>query len=169
MATSTVAKRCFRMICPSRHVWIEMISKSSTHRWVQIGLTERGIEDIGDVSSIQSFIHPGQCITRGQEIVKIHFEGHAITAADELYHTVWETFEGQLAVVSPVSGTVLEQQNEIESDLQEEEEIDSDTVLAALMITGDEWKQTCRETQLVNEQQYQILIQNMTRGKFAEQ
>jgi hypothetical protein len=169
MAASTVAKQALRMFHPSRHLWIDTVSKTLSHRHLQIGLTERGLEDIGDVTSIQCLIEKGRSVTRGQELLQIHYEGHSITSADELYHTVWETFDDYVTIESPLSGTTEEEcgKSQILNNL-DEEEIDSDTILVTLTVPEEEWKRGCQEQQLVDEQQYMRLIRSMTRGKFAE-
>lgn len=114
---------------------------SSTHqqhyhreqKWyrVQLGLTQRGLDDIGDVSRIERMISdppspaastslPSAASTsaepsaqqlvdvaRRQELLRIYHEGHIITSADELYHAVWDTITDHVSICSPVAGKIL--------------------------------------------------------------
>lgn len=182
MAVFTIAHKCFRMFYPSRHLWFDTISKTSasTHRRrrrVQMGLTQRGLDDIGDVVSITQPSHDqSNIITKGQELLRIHFEGHFITSADELYHTVWETYEDHLTIESPFSRILKEKGyslvpsstgNPIPRE-QDEIVLDSDTVLITFQVPETEWERCIQQQQLVKEQQYQQLLRSMARGKFAE-
>ena len=60
----------------------------------------------------------------------MEWEGHWITSADELYHTVWETFSGMTHIKSPVSG-VVEEVKIIPPSIC----LDDDTVLVKLTST----------------------------------
>jgi hypothetical protein len=139
-----------KLFVPSRHVWLramqipppsqcmsmpssskvlqEVVSSRShggapDDDWrVDVGLTCRGIEDIGDVqdyefnsdlvqattySSSSSSSSPRRILTAETEtVLTIHWDAHRITAADELYHTVWETISEQTLVKCPVNGWV---------------------------------------------------------------
>ena len=46
-------------------------------------------------------------IKRGDNLVTIDWEGHTITDADELYHTIWETFTDQTTIKSPINGKIM--------------------------------------------------------------
>ena len=73
---------------------------------LEMGLTERGIDDIGDVSSIQLVVHKNNLLSEGDDLLRIEWEGHSITSADELYHTVWENFSGVTILKSPLDGRI---------------------------------------------------------------
>jgi hypothetical protein len=157
-----LTKKCFRMFLPAQHLWIETISSSHSHRWLRIGLTQRGLEDIGDITSIQPSISAktGGFVDRGQDLMRINFDGHSITSADELYHTVWDTFSDQVSIFSPLPGLLL-------PIAVRDEKINEDTSLATLKVSEDEWQQAC-ERYLVHESQYRKLILNWPRGKFSD-
>jgi hypothetical protein len=82
-------------------------------------MTSRGIEDIGDVQDYEfdsdlvkapnssSSSSPRRILTAEKEtVLTIHWDAHRITAADELYHTVWETISERTLVTCPVNGWV---------------------------------------------------------------
>ena len=125
------------------------------------------MQDIGDVTKlvVPTAVHTGS-VERGQELLQIHFEGHSITSADELYHTVWETFSDQVNIVSPISGNLSDDNNPIDDD--GDPIIDEDTVLASLKVEEDEFQRQCMENILVHEPQYLKLVQNMDPGKFSD-
>ncbi|KAL3925978.1 MAG: hypothetical protein SGILL_000025 [Bacillariaceae sp.] len=183
-AASATSKLLRKVFHPTRHLWLETVAQTPSHRWLKIGLTERGIEDIGDVTSVQSTVLSQQDrqndkdfqVKRGQELLQIHFEGHAITAADELYHTSWETFSDQLNVVSPISGTLLSAMDDdddndgsiLTNEAHDDEIIDEDTVLARLKVKEGDFQRQCMEHNLVHEPQYIRLVQKSGPGKFSD-
>jgi hypothetical protein len=201
----TLVAKCARLFNPSNHLWFRAIpisssftsspssssSSSSSPIRIEIGLTKRGIEDIGDITSIQSLVVPNNSsstiinnninkfatanlVTRGQELVQIHYEGHTITSADELYHTVWETYTDQLSVCSPVEGQFIELDATTTTTTTThnhgDDYIDDTTVLIAnLITTKEEWESARVDNLLVEETCYLEAIRNLPRGKFAEQ
>lgn len=194
-AAASTTKCLRRLFSPSQHLWVDSSNSSSTfvaglsgrrrRRLLQIGLTERGMEDIGDVTMIQlSFLQQQQqkpmVVARGHPLVTIHFEGHSITSADELYHAVWETYEDTVTVESPVEGIVAtviltgtdtaatgaaSATTLFDPDM---EEMDADTILATLEVSEEEWLRACRDGQLVSEEDYQHRLLGLARGKFAK-
>lgn len=144
---------------------------SATSIRLEIGLTERGMEDVGDVTSIQFMVPKTNTtnIAKGQELLQIHYEGHSITSADELYHTVWETFTGKLSVYSPVTGQFLERSATPTTETQNQDcSIDDTTTLVANLITTKEEWESARMENLVGETCYLEAIRKLPRGKFAE-
>ena len=125
------------------------------------------MEDIGDVVKVvQKSSNDYLYVERGQELLQIHFEGHSITAADELYHTAWETFSDQINIVSPISGNLASDDEHVA--IKNDTIIDEDTVLASIKVKEDEFQQQCRENMLVQEPQYLKLLQSIGPGKFSE-
>ena len=181
----------FRMFHPSRHLWVRATSTTTTasassglsyhrplHRMLEIGLTERGIEDIGDITSIKTSMimnlgnendnknnnaivvqNVNNNVSKGDELLQIHFEGHTITSADELYHTIWETYSDLLSVKSPVSGSVV--------DITHDDDFDEDTVIVKMEVSEEEWQDACRN-QLIPEPGYLRLLETLPRGKFSD-
>lgn len=127
-----------KLFMPSRHVWLRAMKVSSSSMsmpskvlpvssssdgagdWrVDVGMTFRGIEDIGDVQKYEFetdivqaansslALLPRRILSAGKDtVLTIHWDAHHITAADELYHTVWETISEQTLVTCPVNGWV---------------------------------------------------------------
>ena len=155
-----------KLFLPSQHLWLRATGLNSgsssmgttsqrnggTDRgklsWlVDIGLSLRGLGDIGDVSGVRC-VRPvsskqegsissgkddgigrnGWVAKAGDEVLAIDWDAHKITAADELYHTVWETFSETTYIKAPVSGDIV-------AIIQpgEEETLDEDTVLVRMM------------------------------------
>jgi hypothetical protein len=94
--------------------------------------------------------------------LQIHFEGHSITAADELYHTSWETFSDKMNILSPLSGTLGDNDNSFHHD----QIIDEETVLATIKVEEEEFQRQCKEGNLVHEPQYLKLVRSISPGKF---
>jgi glycine cleavage system H lipoate-binding protein len=171
-----------RMFHPSRHLWIRATTTTTSaaassglsyhhrplHRMLEIGLTERGLEDLGDITSIKKSItvnlgnnnSSNPIVSKGDELLQIHFEGHTITSADELYHTVWETYSDLLSVKSPVSGAVVD-------ITHDHEDFDEGTVIVKMEVAEEEWQNACRN-HLLPEPGYLNLLETLPRGKFAD-
>lgn len=162
MVPPTLLRAGRKLVSPSQHLWIRardtfMCSKSGEKTHVlEMGLTHRGVEDIGDVQSI-SLLQPDSQVRKGQDLLRVSWEGHAITAADELYHTVWETVEGFTMIQSPMTGVVQETDTPW---------IDADDSL--LSMTATEKSLFTAFSHLVCEDSYNKIIQNMPPGRFAE-
>jgi hypothetical protein len=165
--------KCARFFHPSKHLWFRPIPvPSAASVRLEIGLTERGMEDIGDITSIQSMISTNGStnIVKGQELLQIHYDGHSITSADELYHTVWETFSDKVSVHSPVAGEFMKTSDTttITSQYQEYFIDDSTALVVNLVTTKEEWESASKEY-LAGETLYLEAIQKLPRGTFAEQ
>jgi glycine cleavage system H lipoate-binding protein len=134
---------------------------------VEIGFTERGMEDIGDVLLLNKAwktTENNDIVQRGTTLLLIEWEGHSITGADELYHTVWENFSGVSEVVTPLSGVVEEINHKPSPQLW----FDEDTILAKVVTTEEEWSRAQKERILVKEPEYIRHVQGLPRGLFAE-
>ena len=128
---------------------------------IQLGLTKRGLDDIGDISHFERKLSPtrqpktrqhqqqdqqrpvdgwGEEIKRHQEFLKIVHEGHAITAADEMYHTVWDTITEELSIVSPTDGWVISSESAVhdEGDDKIARYVDDETILMDMISTKEE-------------------------------
>ena len=163
---------------PLNHIWLRAKeplrnqNAGSSSRILELGITERGLEDIGDVTSLQRLAaketKAGTRLKRGDELLRIHFDGHSITSADELYHTVWETFSDHLSILSPVSGRTAENESDLNASLKslEEDGFDEETVLMDIETTQEEWDDICRQNQFVDQSQYFKIIEKQPRGAF---
>jgi hypothetical protein len=57
---------------------------------------------------VSSFNHHHYKVKCGDEIFKVHWDGHVITQADELYHTVWDTVSETTIVTAPLDGVLTD-------------------------------------------------------------
>eukprot|EP00527_Entomoneis_sp_CCMP2396_P007182 CAMPEP_0198144422 /NCGR_PEP_ID=MMETSP1443-20131203/15577_1 /TAXON_ID=186043 /ORGANISM="Entomoneis sp., Strain CCMP2396" /LENGTH=230 /DNA_ID=CAMNT_0043807813 /DNA_START=18 /DNA_END=707 /DNA_ORIENTATION=+ len=158
----------FRLFHPSRHIWFRASPPSGSAGaaknalQLEIGLTKRGLDDVGDVTLMRSMISSSDNnVSKGDSLLQIEWEGHSITSADELYHTVWESVSGTTNVETPVSGQV-EHINIIDNTMC----IEEDTVLAKLETTEAEWNSAMAK--MVEELEYHGIVGKIPQGKFAE-
>jgi hypothetical protein len=165
-----------RYFAPALNLWYRAVARpqvatSDSASWcVQVGITERGLDDLGDVTSVlQAHVfnntklqqNPSASVVAGQDLIRIHWEGYAQTSADELYHTVWETIEGVYTFPSPVSGHI-----EHIVDNVDQEEVDEETVLVELSCNEASLQQAA--TGWIEEKEYLDIIQRQSRGRFAD-
>mmetsp|Transcript_70 Transcript_70/g.127 ORF Transcript_70/g.127 Transcript_70/m.127 type:complete len:187 (+) Transcript_70:338-898(+) len=176
---------------PLNHIWLrtkEPLAKNvavrQSHRLLEMGITERGLEDIGDITSVrwsaarhfdtngpgrtENEIESTTRVRKGDELLQIHFDGHAITSADELYHTVWETFSDHVSIRSPIAGSIRHNERNVDELVEsfELDGIDETTVLMEITATQEEWDRACRHESLVTELEYLNTIQLKPRGAF---
>jgi hypothetical protein len=123
---------------------------------LELGLTRRGVEDIGDVQSIT--LGKSQ-VLRGEELLTVLWEGHNINEADELYHTVWKTIEGVKTIKSPVTGFILETH-------LENQWVDEEVPLLSMMVSNKAVFETYPS--MVDEESYERIISKFPPGRFAE-
>lgn len=160
---------------------------------VEIGLTERGVEEVGDLTAIRRLISaetvlgsgggvrddrrtttPNDMVTMveaGDNLLQIEWEGHSITSADELYHTVWETFSGETNIQSPLTGNILDMVVLGSSDDDDDTTlivVDEDTVLVTMKTTQDDLERAQRNNILVRENDYIRTLKSLSPGKFAD-
>jgi hypothetical protein len=147
-----------KLFLPSRHLWIrpsrttnDMLSSSATQLHLEIGITDRGWEDLGDITAISSQYHVHNTIKQGDCLLTLDWDGHRISTADELYHTVWDSISGKCSLHSPLDG-------KIEYLATQEGTIsDDEDVLAVLSITGKDFLTNWMHN-FAPEQEYQKLI-----------
>jgi glycine cleavage system H lipoate-binding protein len=165
---STVLRNARRFFAPAQHLWFRTLQQDSTtstsslpQLWhVQIGMTERGLDHLGDITAVNIVQPERKEKSAGEDLLHLNWEGYEWTEADELYHTVWNSVEGVETLVSPVSGQV------VASVDVEKEGVYDDTVLVEL---------ACHETDLeaamktlVDEQSYNKIVLQQVAGKFAD-
>ena len=100
-------------------------------------------------------------VRQGQDLLRVSWEGHAITEADELYHTVWETVEGFAMFKSPVTGRVHET-----GDIANKAWIDPDDCLVSMTVS--EKALFTAFSKLVCEDSYNKIVEKLPPGRFAE-
>jgi glycine cleavage system H lipoate-binding protein len=165
---STFIQKSFRLFHPAHHLWLRAIpigsagAKNAQKYCLEIGLTQRGLDDIGDMTLVTPMVQKETHIDEGHDMLRIEWEGHSITSADELYHTVWESFSGTTPIPSPVSGTVKEV-----NVVPLTSSIDEDTVLVKVTATEQDWE-SAQKTALVKEPEYIRILRSIPPGQFAD-
>ena len=127
------------LFSPASHLWVRLTrdnaepagltpKRSAWH--VHVGITERGMQDVGSITGLEQLAPPGTAVNVGEPLLRVSWEGHKISGAtnpctssplpltpicayasradgDELYHTTWQNVEGETIVSAPVSGTLV--------------------------------------------------------------
>lgn len=133
-------------------------------RTIHVGLTRQGLDRMGDVVDVTSAsaATPGarpaddgrqECqhnLARGDAFLSVSWEGHRITSADELYHTVWDNVEGVTRIETPVPC----QRVQVTAIDCHQTEVDEDDVLATMVATSDEWNRAVQSNLLISETEY---------------
>lgn len=161
-----------RWFAPQQHVWLQCAITAQSQWRVQWGLTADGMDRLGDVTHLASLVEPslevynGQTSTttvvqQGQDVLRVCWEGYEWTAADELYHTIWQSIEGTQVITSPVTGKVVHV-------------VDSETTVVDEDIAWVEME--CHEqdvlhaaTRWVDEASYKRWIKTLVPSKFSDQ
>ena len=89
-STATSALR----YCSASHLWVQPI-ESAANRF-RIGLTARGMQDVGEITAIKP---PASA----EDVVAIEWEALRISDGDELYHTTWANVSDTLEVRWPAA------------------------------------------------------------------
>ena len=166
--TVAVGRRFFH---PSGHLWLRVSAAASfptQHPWlVEIGISARGLADIGDVTSITAHRDrnetSGWFARAGDNLVTIDWDAHIITSADELYHTIWDTVSEQTVLRAPISGVV----DHIKTINTLVEDLDEDTVLVKMKTDYESLNES--STQLMDEEDYQTFLAAISPGKFSSE
>jgi glycine cleavage system H lipoate-binding protein len=98
-----------QLYLPALHLWYRpTMSESvlSSACRIEIGMTNRGLEDLGDISHITKRKRMHDTVEKGDNLLSMDWDGHRITTADELYHTVWENISGTYSLNAPASGRI---------------------------------------------------------------
>lgn len=163
-----------KLFYPSRHLWLRAKKQtsdavsSSKHPWiVEIGLSARGVADIGDVTAVAPASNPKKqgswFVQAGEKLVAIDWEAHKITSADELYHTVWDTVSEQTLLPTPISGVV----EQIVCFDPVVEDLDEDTVV--VQMRADDEALTTTDKGMMEEDDYNQYVTTLPPGKFISE
>jgi hypothetical protein len=125
-----------------------------------MGLTSRGLEEVGDVVSLRKMRTPDTKLKEGDTILVVEWEGHSITNADELYHTIWNTLEGTKTIRSPVNGVI----ETISDDIT----FDENSVLIRMVTSLNELERATEKDILIKESNYARLLTKISPGMFKE-
>ena len=154
--------------CARTHAWLEPSSavarasallKHHRNEYV-LGFTDRGLEDVGTVWSVNRAVEDGARVGAGDELLQIEcaeqpptsashtpltnfpsrrrrWDGHQVTTADELYHTRWATVDGVASLRAPVGATVVGVNEAALARAAVGKTLDSDEWLVALRVDSD--------------------------------
>jgi len=159
---------------PTTHTWYRVTSalrgsgqQAPVVPWatcqVQVGLTRHGLDHIGDITKITRTIDGRSVVHAGEEVLKIEWDGFARTECDELYHSVWDSIEGEHSVTSPIAGTITDVFDDTHVD------IDEDTVLVLLHCDGKPEDVVANAgTEWLDHRQYEARIKQQELGIFSE-
>ena len=73
---------------------------------MRVGLTDRALDDIGDVEAVVQLATIGKSVARASGLLRIDWEALHISDGDELYHTRWANVSGDHILSAPIAGTV---------------------------------------------------------------
>ena len=103
-ACHTLPSPCRTRYCPTSHTWVSVAHDGNRCR---IGMTNRGLQDIGDATHVSSAT-VGAAGKPSEPLLRIEWEAMKISDGDELYHTTWANISGCKSVPwPPVSATVV--------------------------------------------------------------
>ena len=105
---------------------------------VRIGLTDRALDDIGEVEAIENVAAINTHVAAYTDLVRIDWEAMSISDGDELYHTKWANVEGAHTLRSPIAGTLLEFNDAALRTSRLGGLLEADDWLVEMAIEGDE-------------------------------
>jgi hypothetical protein len=101
-----------KLFHPTKNLWIRASQISPDCEELKcfctldVGLTDRAFQDIGDISKLTPLYSIGSEVLKEETVLDIEWDGHLITSADELYHTVWQTISDNTRIKSPFEGKI---------------------------------------------------------------
>jgi len=126
----------------------------------RIGLTRRGLQDVGEATAIEfsSPVGHRECSVDAV-LFGIDWEAMKISDGDELYHTTWANIAGRKQVYWPVSGTVASVNEALPvRDIEEKD------WLVELILDGD-----LQSSSLLTESEYLKVVQEQGPGLFGDE
>jgi len=156
------------LYCTATHTWLRLHRQAVTggllaarSAWrAELGVTQRGYDDIGDVVAVTQSAALGRVET-GAELFRLEWEGHSVSTADELYHTTWDIVEREHIIRTPLPATLLElclPTTAVGTSLSPR------TVLATLHVD----RPALQASSLVDEKRYLEHISQLQPGMFAD-
>lgn len=91
-----------KLFCRRNLVWLRLSTPTSA----KMGFTRAGVEQLGTVSNARQCVKVGADVKPGTPLISLFWEGYTRSAADELYHAVWESIEGATELKSPICCTL---------------------------------------------------------------
>lgn len=150
LSTAAAARQHF---CLKTHTWVQKVQGGR----VRLGLTERALEDIGDLVEANPLVDATSRVERSDNLLRISWTAMSISDGDELYHTRWANVEGEHHVIAPFACSVANLNYEalkssdldssdwlIELQLPSGSQSDVDSQLSAYgLVAEDSYKASC--------------------------
>jgi hypothetical protein len=164
MITNAIREGGRKLFTPHIHQWYRPICLSNTNTgsmfWtVEIGLTDRCLQDLGDIQKMYSEFALNKNVSKDDTVLSLDWDGYKITDGDEMYHTAWTNVQGTYTITSPVNGRLEYLAND--TDI-----IDEDQVLVVLSTTEESLVAAIQL--LVHEDEYEKLKYSMPPGTFSK-
>eukprot|EP00554_Chaetoceros_debilis_P000894 CAMPEP_0194097420 /NCGR_PEP_ID=MMETSP0149-20130528/57858_1 /TAXON_ID=122233 /ORGANISM="Chaetoceros debilis, Strain MM31A-1" /LENGTH=275 /DNA_ID=CAMNT_0038783445 /DNA_START=172 /DNA_END=1000 /DNA_ORIENTATION=+ len=108
-------------------------------------------------------------------VLRINWDAHLITAADELYHTIWETVSESTDISTPIDGNIEEINTSIltkqkAGSIYVTPALDEDTTLFTLRTSYTNIEYRMKEEAFICcEDEYEEIVQTSERGRFYEE
>ena len=160
------------LFCLRTHTWMRLHKMVATGGLVapraawraEIGLTTRGIEDVGAIFEWERLAEAGTAVRAGAPLLKLEWDGHRISDGDELYHTTWSSIEGSTTLVAPVEGTLLSLHEALRGATAPS--LEAGTVLAEICVDKPSLNAAVG---LVNEETYKREVAALGPGMFGSE
>ena len=162
------------LFCTRTHTWIRLHKMVASGGLVQpraawraqIGITARGLQDVGAPFAWDLLAKTGTAVRAGMPLLRIDWDGHRISDGDELYHTTWSSLEGSTTLVAPCDGTLLSLHEALrQGSSAYTADIDPETCLAELHVDKPALNSAVG---LVNEEAYLQAVAGAGPGMFGD-
>jgi len=156
------------LYCTATHTWLRLHREAASggllaarSAWrAELGLTQRGCDDLGDVVAALPLAGAGGRVAAGAELLRLSWEAHSVSTADELYHTTWGILERDHVIRSPLPATLLE----LCAADAASGTLEPTQVLATLHID----RPALQASSLVDEARYLAHVSRLPPGQFAD-
>jgi hypothetical protein len=138
-----------QLYVPALHLWYRPVrSLASATSWsVDIGMTDHGLTELGQISSMKRNKFRNEDVNVGDEVLSIHWDYNVIHTINE---PSWNVVSGTYQLLSPVRGKV--------EYVLEADEIDTeDQVLLTISTDAESLQEAIHP--LVTEEQYLQMMQ----------
>lgn len=107
-----VSRRTQHYWCTPTHEFVNIRGIQSEEVDVEVGLTDFGVDQIGNIGAINVHAKVGSPLAKGDPIADLSWTGFTITDGDELYHTRWENSKGERPLTAPFPVIEVQEVNE---------------------------------------------------------
>mmetsp|Transcript_20249 Transcript_20249/g.26750 ORF Transcript_20249/g.26750 Transcript_20249/m.26750 type:complete len:184 (+) Transcript_20249:247-798(+) len=90
----------FILFTTSHEVFQVVDKDQSVKPTIRIGISEFQLNNLGSINKISPLVEVGRVVDPSKPVCELEWDGFQISAADELYHTIWENASGTWTVSS---------------------------------------------------------------------